>query len=159
MLKVCTSYKKRNLVLFFTGKMIKINLAVGAKRPQRATAGAAGYDVYSSENKIIKSGKTEAVDTGISMEIPEKYFGNIRSRSGLAKNHSIWVLNGVIDSDFRGTIKILLINHGKEDFVVKSGMRIAQLLFSRVEFLDIVDAKVLSETDRGAKGFGHSGCY
>ena len=137
--------------------LIKMVLEEGAKKPWRATEGSAGFDLFSCESKIIGSRETAQIDTGVRLQIPVNVFGNIRSRSGLAKNHSIWAFNGVIDSDYRGTIKILLINHGKNNFVVESGMRIAQILFTRVECVEIVKDENLDDTQRSDNGWGHSG--
>ena len=99
------------------------------------------------------------VDTGVSFEIPEKYFGNVRPRSGLAREYSVFAMDGVIDSDFRGVVKILLINHGSGDFVVEPGMRVAQILFTRVEKFLIVESEELTKTERGEGGFGYTGNY
>ena len=136
--------------------LIKMKLGEGGKTPWKATDGSAGYDLYSCESKIIGSHETAQIDTGVRVQMPENVFGDIRGRSGLAKNYSIWALSGVLDSDFRDTIKVLLINHGKEEFVVEKGMRVAQILFKRVECVEFVKAK-LDDTQRSVNGWGHTG--
>ena len=138
---------------------IKVILSDGVKKPMQATKGAAGYDIFSCKRVVIKKGEMGVVDTGVSFEIPERYFGNVRPRSGLAKNYSVFAMDGVIDSDFRGVVKILLINHGSEDFIVEPGMRVAQILFTRVEEFLIIEAEKLSKTVRGEEGFGYTGNY
>ena len=99
------------------------------------------------------------ITTGISLEIPKDYEGQIRSRSGLAANDGIIVLNapGTIDADYRGHLKVILANFGDQDFVVKQGNRIAQLVISPVFRLKIVESRDLSPSDRGMKGFGSTG--
>ena len=99
------------------------------------------------------------VDTGVSFEIPKRYFGNVRPRSGLAKNYSVFAMDGVIDSDFRGEVKILLVNHGSEDFIVEPGMRVAQILFTRVKEFLLVEVEKISKTLRDKGGFGYTGNY
>ena len=138
---------------------IKVILSSGAKKPMRATKGAGGFDVFSCKRVVIKKGEMGVVDTGVSFEIPEKYFGNVRPRSGLAREYSVFAMDGVIDSDFRGVVKILLINHGSGDFVVEPGMRVAQILFTRVEKFLIVESEELTKTERGEGGFGYTGNY
>ncbi|MCK9226027.1 MAG: dUTP diphosphatase [Candidatus Muirbacterium halophilum] len=129
--------------------------------PQIMSKKAVGADLKAciNEDIIIKSMNTAVVGTGISIELPEKYEAQIRPRSGLAFKNSITVLNtpGTIDPDYRGEIKVILINLGKQDFVVKRGMRIAQMIINKVEIpcFEIVDD--LSVTDRGHGGFGHTG--
>jgi len=131
--------------------------------PFYATKGAAGADVKAclKEPLIMAPGTSLAVPTGIKVAIPEGYEIQVRPRSGLAFKNQITVLNtpGTIDADYRGEIQVILINHGKEDFVVSPGMRIAQLIVTPVIQADFVVAKNLSETSRGTGGFGHSGIH
>lgn len=125
--------------------------------PTRGSEGAAGWDLYSIEYAYIGPGERQLIDTGIASEFSEHVSGNIKPRSGLAYKCGIDVMAGVIDSDFRDSIKVLLINHGNEPFVVSPGDRIAQILFMPV-IHDVVehDGRV-SETARGLGGFGSSG--
>lgn len=130
-----------------------------AKLPYRANEGDAGLDLYAVEEKIIKPGETALVATGLQIELPKGTEAQIRPRSGLALKHSITVLNspGTIDEGYRGEIKVILINHGKEDFKVDKDMRIAQMVIASVLTVDLVQADELSETERDEGGFGSSG--
>jgi len=129
--------------------------------PMYGSKGASGADVRAniSENFEIESGATALIPTGISFEIPEGYEIQVRPRSGLALKHAITVLNtpGTIDSDYRGELKIILINHGKQTFIVEPKMRIAQIVLAKVAIADFDKAHVLSSSERGSGGFGHTG--
>lgn len=129
--------------------------------PFYMTAEAAGADVkaYLQEPVVIPSGESALISTGMRMAIPEGYEIQIRPRSGLALKHQITVLNtpGTIDSDYRGEIKIILINHGKNEFIVTPGMRIAQFILAPVLRANFIPAAELETTHRGAGGFGHTG--
>ncbi len=129
--------------------------------PAYATEGSAGMDVRAAiENEIvIGAGKFVLLPTNLRVEIPHGYEIQVRPRSGLAAKHGIGVLNspGTIDSDYRGEIKIILFNFSNEDFIVKRGERIAQLVLSKVTQAEIEEAETLSETERGEGGFGHTG--
>jgi len=107
----------------------------------------------------IQPGSHVAVPTGLSMAIPVGFEGQVRPRSGLAWRNRITVVNspGTIDADYRGEVKVLLINHGQEAFVVERGMRIAQLLITPVVQATLTQVEVLDETERGAGGFGSTG--
>ena len=129
--------------------------------PKYATDRAAGCDLcaYLKEDVVLKPGERTLVPTGLSIELFKWSQAEIRPRSGLAVKHGVTVLNspGTIDSDYRGEIKVILINHGKEDFVIKNKERIAQMVimpYSKVEFLKVED---LNSTDRGSGGFGSTG--
>ena len=129
--------------------------------PQYETEGSAGMDIRAHiETPItISPGKRALISTGLFMEIPSGYEVQIRARSGLAVKHGIGLTNGIgtIDSDYRGEIKVALINWGEEDFVVNDGDRIAQMVVCRYEKVDIVEVEDLTETARGEGGFGHTG--
>jgi len=131
--------------------------------PVRKTDQAAGYDLsaFLTEDIVLTPGERKLIPTGIMMAIPIGIEGQIRPRSGLAINHGIGLLNspGTIDADYRGEVKIIMINHGQEDFVITNKMRIAQIVFSKVISLDIVEKEQLSVTSRGEGGFGHSGTH
>lgn len=140
---------------------IKCIAQKGAVIPQYKTSGAAGADLCALlENSLtIASGKTAIVPTGLFFEIPDGYEIQIRPRSGLAAKNGVTVLNtpGTIDSDYRGEIKIILINLGDEDFVINSGDRIAQMIVAPVTQADFSIVENLSETERGTGGFGSTG--
>ncbi len=130
--------------------------------PAYETANSAGMDLraYLPEGPIVmKPMQRILVPTGLFMEIPEGYEGQVRPRSGLAIKNGITVLNtpGTIDADYRGEVKIILINLSDTDFTINSGDRIAQIIFARCEQMDVVNVETLSETERGAGGFGHTG--
>ena len=129
--------------------------------PEYKTDGSAGMDLLSAseENIIIKPGETVLIPTNLILEIPEGYEGGVRPRSGLALKHGVTVLNspGTIDADYRGEVKVLLINHGKEVFVVKFGDRIAQLIISSYVKAELVKSDSITETSRGEGGYGSTG--
>jgi dUTP pyrophosphatase len=127
--------------------------------PARATEHAAGLDVVAAEDVTLAPGQRHAVATGFSMAIPEGYEVQVRPRSGLALKHGITCLNtpGTIDSDYRGEVKVILANLGSEPFEVRRGERIAQLVPAPVLHADFVEVASLSETGRGAGGFGSTG--
>lgn len=130
--------------------------------PNYETVNSAGMDLraYLPDGQIvIKSMQRVLVPTGLFMEIPVGYEGQVRPRSGLAIKSGITVLNspGTIDADYRGEIKVILINLSDTDFVINSGDRIAQLIIAKCEQMEVVEVESLSETERGAGGFGHTG--
>lgn len=130
-----------------------------SKMPTRATPSAAGFDLYSDDEKAVLPCATQIVATGIAVEIPHGFEGQIRSRSGLACNHGLHVLNspGTIDSDYRGEILVILHNASKTDYVVKRGDRIAQLVITRLPEICLVEVDELSDTTRGSGRFGSTG--
>ncbi|ERT65140.1 dUTP diphosphatase [Peptoniphilus sp. BV3AC2] len=131
------------------------------ENPSYATSGASGMDLRANldEDLVIKSGEIELVPTGIFVEIPEGYEGQVRARSGLALKYGISLPNGIgtIDSDYRGELKVILINHGKEDFVIKNGDRIAQIVFIKYEKAELEIVESLEDTERSEGGFGSTG--
>ena len=131
----------------------------GLDLPAYATSGAAGMDVVSAESVTIRPGQRHAVATGLSVAIPENYEIQVRPRSGLAFKHGITVPNtpGTIDSDYRGELKVLLINHGADDFAIARGDRIAQLVLAPVTQAKWDEVEELDETNRGEGGFGSTG--
>jgi dUTP pyrophosphatase len=138
-----------------------MRLAHGAdlELPNYATSGAAGLDLRSAEALTIKPGARALVPTGMAIALPENFEAQVRPRSGLAVKHGITVLNspGTIDCDYRGEIKVPLINHGTVDFVIARGDRIAQMVIAPVVQVDLHEVSELNETTRGAGGFGSSG--
>ena len=127
--------------------------------PEYATTHSAGLDLRSSEDVNLQSGEYKLIPTGLAIEIPSGFEGQVRPRSGLALKLGIGCLNspGTIDSDYRGELKVLLINHGKDQVNFKRGDRIAQLVISSYERVDVELADELAETERGSGGFGHTG--
>ena len=130
--------------------------------PSYETANSAGMDLraYLPDGQmVIKPMHRALVPTGLYMEIPVGYEGQVRPRSGLALKHGITVLNspGTIDADYRGEVKAILINLSDTDFVINSGDRIAQLVIAKCEQMEVVETETLSDTDRGEGGFGHTG--
>lgn len=131
--------------------------------PAYETSSAAGMDLRAAipddRPILILPGKRALVPTGLVMEIPDGFEGQVRARSGLALKHGITVLNtpGTIDSDYRGEVSVLLINHGEDDFTVTRGMRIAQIVFAEVTQLAVEERDAVSTTVRGAGGYGSTG--
>ena len=127
--------------------------------PSYATPGAAGMDVVAAEDLDLAPGQRHAVATGFRVAIPEGYEIQVRPRSGLAFKHGISVPNtpGTIDSDYRGELKVLLINHGTEPFAIRRGDRIAQLVPAVVTLAAFDEVEELDDTHRGAGGFGSTG--
>lgn len=132
-----------------------------AKIPYRANPGDAGLDLFAVEDTVIKAGESALIPTGIIIELPMGTEAQIRPRSGLALKHSVTVLNspGTIDEGYRGEIKIILINHGQEDFLVEKYMRIAQMVIAPVLAVNLEEVKEISQSDRSQKGFGSSGKF
>ena len=134
------------------------------KLPQYQTKGSSGLDLVANleqdiEQITIKPNKWEIIPTGITIELPDGCEAQIRPRSGLAYKYGVTVLNspGTIDNDYRGEIKIILINHGHEDFIVKNGDRIAQMIISKYEQVELEEIEFLTETTRNDGGFGSTG--
>ena len=127
--------------------------------PCRQTEGSAGFDLCAAEEAVIPAHGHGSVGTGIAVELPQKTEAQVRPRSGLAAKHGIGVLNspGTIDSDYRGEIKVILFNTSDANYHVRRGDRIAQLVFSILTDVELVEADSLSETRRGSGGFGHTG--
>ncbi len=136
-------------------------MSESGKLPEYSTDGAAGMDVraYVKDDIILAPGERVLVPTGLRAELPAGTEAQIRARSGLAMRNGICLANGVgtIDSDYRGEIKIALINLGEEDFIIHNGDRIAQIVIARYEKAEWELTDELSETDRASGGFGHTG--
>lgn len=140
-------------------KVKKLN--PGATVPTMGSKFAAGADLYSAEDAdvVIEPGETKFIGTGLAMEIPEGYVGLVYARSGLACKRGLAPANkvGVVDSDYRGEIKVALHNHGKEAQTVEKGERIAQMVIAPYLSVNYEEADALSETERGEGGFGSTG--
>lgn len=129
--------------------------------PQYQTEFSAGFDLRADvrEDVVLRRGERALVPTGLAVEIPVGYEAQIRPRSGLALKNGISMVNtpGTIDSDYRGEVGVILINHGAEDFLIKRGERIAQMVLAPVTRADIIEVDSLVDTQRGAGGFGSTG--
>ena len=145
----------------FSNVLIKCKIQDGVTLPKYKTSGSAGADIcaFIKEPIVLKKGERFAVPTGLSFEIPVGYEVQIRPRSGLALNYGVTCLNtpGTIDSDYRGEIKVILINLGDEDFTINNGERIAQMVVAPVVQCDFEIVDELSSTLRGEGGFGSTG--
>jgi dUTP pyrophosphatase len=137
--------------------------AEGLPLPAYETAGAAGMDLIAAVEEDspfeLSPGERRLVPTGLILQLPEGYEAQVRPRSGLALRHGVTVLNapGTVDADYRGEVQVLLVNHGSERFAVSRGMRIAQMIIAEVARAALVEHAELSETTRGAGGFGSTG--
>ena len=129
--------------------------------PKYMTPGSVGMDLVANVSKTIciNPGEFKAIPCGIIIQLPLGYEAQVRPRSGLALKHGITLLNspGTIDTDYRGEIKAILINHGKQEFFIERGDRIAQLVIAKVAHVNIFQTPNLTETERGEGGFGHTG--
>ena len=129
--------------------------------PKYETEGAAGFDIkaYLKNDFILKSGERALVPTGLFFQIPKGYEAQVRARSGLAIRNGIGLVNGIgtVDSDYRGEIKVPLINWSNEDFTIHNGDRIAQVVINKYEYVEFEITDKLSYTERGEGGFGHTG--
>ena len=135
----------------------------GLPLPRQQTAGAAGLDLAAAigvdETVTIAPGDYAMVPTGLVIALPEGYEAQIRPRSGLAARHGVTVLNspGTVDADYRGEVKILLVNHGREPFSLRRGERVAQMVVAPVSAVELVEVDELDATERGAGGHGSTG--
>ncbi|WP_341804986.1 dUTP diphosphatase [Paenibacillus turpanensis] len=135
--------------------------AAGLPLPAKMTEQAAGYDLYAAVEEPVKllPGERQLIPTGLALAMPDRLEAQIRPRSGLAFKHGITTLNspGTIDADYRGEVKVLLINHGQEPFIIERGERIAQMVFGVVPTTVLIEVEELEATVRGASGFGSTG--
>jgi dUTP pyrophosphatase len=143
--------------------VVRLPHADGLQLPAYETAGAAGMDLRAAvpEDRpvLLLPGKRALVPTGLVLEIPEGFEGQVRPRSGLALNHGVTVLNapGTIDSDYRGEVKVLIVNLGDDSYVVTRGTRIAQVVFAKVTRVAVAEKGSAASTSRGSGGFGSTG--
>jgi dUTP pyrophosphatase len=142
-------------------KIEVINLTKDLNLPEYATSMSAGLDLLAAidSDLILKVNSRTLVPTGLKIALPEGYEAQVRPRSGLAIKNGISVLNspGTIDADYRGEINVILINLGNEDFIIKRGMKIAQMIIAPYIQAKLVEVELLSETTRGTGGFGSTG--
>ncbi len=142
---------------------MKIKIVNKSKHPlpKYATKQSAGVDLRADLNgyTVLQAGERKLISTGLFIQLPENYEAQIRLRSGLAIKHGITVLNspGTIDADYRGEIKVILINLSKDNFIINDGDRVCQMIIQQVEQTDWIEVESLEESDRGEGGFGHSG--
>lgn len=141
--------------------LVKIKNISGNSLPEYQTEGSAGMDIcaFIEESILLKPGDRKAIPTGLFLEIPDGYEAQIRPRSGLALKHGIGLPNSpaTIDSDYRGELKVIIMNYSTEDFRIHSGDRIAQMVIARYEKVAWEQVETLTETQRGEGGFGHTG--
>ncbi len=141
--------------------VVRLPHGEGLPLPAYQSDGAAGMDLLAAVDKALslKPGARALVPTGLILELPPGYEAQVRPRSGLALRHGVTVLNtpGTIDSDYRGEVQVLLVNHGDKTFAIARGERIAQLVMARVERVNLVEAAKASATRRGSGGFGSTG--
>lgn len=142
--------------------MIEIKLVTKSGNiPAYETEGSAGMDLKAVLNEpvVLAPGERRLIPTGLFIELPQGYEAQVRARSGLAIKHGITLINcvGTIDSDYRGEIQVPLVNLGQDDFEIKNGERIAQMVIAKYEQVSWKITDELSETERGAGGFGHTG--
>jgi dUTP pyrophosphatase len=130
-------------------------------QPKKMSEAASGFDLHAavSESVVLKPGERQLIPTGFALSMPPELEAQIRPRSGLAYKHGITILNspGTIDADYRGEVKVLLINHGQEPFTIQRNERIAQMVFQLVPVISLTEVTELTETERGSGGFGHTG--
>src|SRR5690606_25549996 len=142
---------------------VRLENGIGLNLPCYETSGAAGMDICAavpeSDPITLRTGERSLIPTGYIFEIPFGFEAQVRPRSGLAIKNGITCLNtpGTIDSDYRGEVKVILINLGQEDFVITRGMRIAQIILAPVTQMPVVEVTTVTETQRGAGGFGSTG--
>lgn len=138
-------------------KLFVKKLTEFATVPSRGSKLAAGYDLYSAYDYVLKAKGKEMVKTDLQIALPSGCYGRVAPRSGLAWKHSIDVGAGVIDEDYRGPLNVILFNFADQDFEIKRGDRIAQLICEKIEQTEIQEAESLDDTDRGSNGFGSTG--
>ena len=143
--------------------MVEIRIVNRGRQPlpQYATAGSAGMDLRADidEPIVLRPPERRLIPTGLFIALPEGYEAQVRPRSGLALKHGLTVLNtpGTIDADYRGEVGVVLVNLSQEDFTIRAGERIAQMVIARCEQAQFCVVETLDETERGAGGYGHTG--
>ncbi|NXL42065.1 DUT protein, partial [Podilymbus podiceps] len=140
-----------------TARLRFTRLSENASAPSKGSARAAGYDLYSAYDCVIPPMEKAVVKTDIQIALPSGCYGRVAPRSGLAAKHFIDVGAGVIDEDYRGNVGVVLFNFGKENFEVKKGDRIAQLICERICYPELEEVQALDDTERGEGGFGSTG--
>ena len=128
-----------------------------AQLPHYANEGGAGLELYTREEITLEPGERASIPTGIALEIPDGYAGLMWDKSGLSHNHGVKMIGGVIDSGYRGEIKVGIVNLSQEKYTFEKGHKIAQILIQKVEKAEVIESDTLSSSDRGEKGFGSTG--
>lgn len=136
---------------------MKIVLDEGAYMPEKAHRADAGYDLRTPKRVVLRRGENVTIDTGVHMQIPDGWFGQMFSKSGLNTKKNIVSLGGTIDSGFTGSVDVTLYNFGNEDYVFETGDKIVQIVFMPCGSFSMTQVDELEDTDRGDKGFGSSG--
>ena len=131
----------------------------GIELPHYSHNGDAALEIRSNEDLVLTPGERKAVKTGLQMAIPPSHVGLVWDKSGMASNHGIHCIAGVVDSTYRGELQIAMINLSKNDFKIEKGMRIAQMIIQPYVHVDIEQADILDDTARGEKAFGSTGLY
>ena len=134
-----------------------VKLTKNAFTPVKGSIHSAGHDLFSANDCIIPPGDKGIIVTDIAIELPKGCYGRIAPRSGLAINHSLHTLGGVIDRDYRGTITVILMNFGSKVYYVKRGDKVAQLILEKIYYPNFIHVGSLNATDRGDRGFGSTG--
>lgn len=132
-------------------------LKANAILPQMMREGDAAFDLAACEDVLLCPGETKIIPTGLALEIPVGFVGNIRDRSGMAAKHALHTLAGIIDSNYRGEIGIVMTNLSQVDYQIKVGDRVAQMLIQKIEIAEFEEVEELSDTNRGGAGFNSSG--
>ena len=138
-------------------KLLVEKLNPEATLPSLSYKGDAGFNIFSTEKLVLNPGEKAAVKTGLKLAIPAGYAGFVWDKSGLAVKNHIKTMAGVIDSNYRGELLVVLTNLGKKPYRIEKGIKIAQLIIHKVETLEIKETVIADETERGKKGFGSSG--
>lgn len=128
-----------------------------AQLPQMMRPGDAAVDLYSYQDYTLKPGERLVVGTGVAVAIPQGFWGNIRDRGGLPLNHGIHTMGGVVDSNYRGEVKVIVINLGQETYTIKKGDRVCQMIIHQHEIVEFEEVEQLDDTNRGEDGFASSG--
>lgn len=136
---------------------MKVVLDDGAYMPEKAHRADAGYDLRTPKRVVLRRGENVTIDTGVHMQIPDGWFGQMFSKSGLNTKKHIVSLGGTIDSGFTGSVDVTLYNFGNEDYVFEAGDKIVQIVFIRCGSFSMTQVDELEDTERGDKGFGSSG--
>jgi dUTP pyrophosphatase len=141
--------------------VVRLPRAKGLPLPAQASNGSAGLDLRAAivDDVVLVPGQRMRIETGLVFQIPRGWEGQVRPRSGLAASYGVTLTNspGTIDSDYRGEVQVLMINHGDEPLTVRRGDRIAQLVLARVPVVEVVEVQAADETERGTGGFGSTG--
>ena len=150
-----------NLITLFLENVVVIKLfastATVSKIPLKAYSDSAGYDLFADETVEVLSNARALISTGLQMQIPKGYYGQISPWSGLALKNGVVAFNGTVDSGYLGVVCVILFNFSSEDFLVEKGNRIAQMIFKKCEDVSFSFGNLSSDSERGVKGFGSSG--